>query len=83
MDNIPTALGLSSSDAQQRFNRYGPNEVREAPPHLLRDLALRFWGPVPWMLEGAFALELILGKVPEAIILLALLVFNAVLAEVQ
>ena len=83
MDNIPSALGLSSSDAQQRFDRYGPNEVREAPPHLLRDLALRFWGPVPWMLEGAFALELILGKVPEAIILLALLVFNAVLAEVQ
>jgi H+-transporting ATPase len=75
--------GLTTEEARARLARYGPNEVPEEPPHTLRDLARRFWGPVAWMLEAALAIELFLQKYPEASIILGLLVFNGVLAQVQ
>ncbi len=77
------AEGLSTEEASRRLARVGPNEIPEAPPRLLRDLLRRFWGPVAWMLEAALVLEVLLGKVPEALILVFLLVFNAVLAQLQ
>ena len=75
--------GLTSQEARNRLAQFGPNEVPEEPPHTLRDFARRFWGPVAWMLEAALAIELLLQKYPEAAIILALLVFNAVLAQLQ
>ncbi len=76
-------VGLTTQEARDRLARYGPNEVPEEPPHTLREFARRFWGPVAWMLEVALAIELLLRKYPEAAILLALLVFNAGMAELQ
>jgi len=75
--------GLTTSEAQQRFSTLGPNEIPEEPPHLLRDFAGRFWGPVPWMLEAALAIELVLEQFPGSAIIVALLFFNAILAQVQ
>jgi H+-transporting ATPase len=43
----------------------------------------KFWAPVPWMLEAAIALELILGKYVEAAIIALLLIFNALLGFFQ
>ena len=43
----------------------------------------KFWAPVPWMLEAAIGLELILGKYVEAAIIALLLVFNALLGFFQ
>ena len=43
----------------------------------------KFWSPVPWMLEGAIALELALGKYVEGAVIGLLLVFNAALGYVQ
>jgi putative PIN family toxin of toxin-antitoxin system len=43
----------------------------------------KFWAPVPWMLEAAIALELILGKYVEATIIALLLIFNALLGFFQ
>jgi H+-transporting ATPase len=82
-NEVAKTAGLTTQEARDRLARYGPNEVPEEPPHTLRDLARRFWGPVAWMLEAALAIELLLQKYPEAAIILALLVFNAVLAQVQ
>ena len=79
----PAAGGLTSVEARRRFAEVGPNEVPEEPPHRLREFARRFWGPVAWMLEVALAIELALDKIPEAAILVALLVFNAAVAEIQ
>ncbi len=75
--------GLTNVEAEARLARFGPNEIPDEPPHTVREFAARFWGPVPWMLEAALAIELLLEKFPEAAIILALLVFNAVLAQVQ
>ena len=43
----------------------------------------KFWAPVPWMLEAAIVLELILGKYVEAAIIAFLLVFNSLLGFFQ
>jgi H+-transporting ATPase len=43
----------------------------------------KFWAPVPWMLEAAVVLELVLGKYIEAAIIAGLLVFNAALGLFQ
>ncbi len=55
----------------------------DASAHALRMAVEKFWAPVPWMLEAAIALELTLGKLLEAGIIAALLVFNAVLGLLQ
>jgi H+-transporting ATPase len=51
--------------------------------HPLRMALEKFWAPVPWMLEAAIVLELVLGKYVEAAIIVALLVFNAGLGLFQ
>ncbi len=51
--------------------------------HPLRMAIEKFWAPVPWMLEAAIILELVLGKYVEAAIIAALLIFNAALGLFQ
>ncbi len=75
--------GLSSAEAAERLSKFGPNALPERRRHPLLAFLARFWGPVPWMLEVAVILELVLRKTPEAIIIAALLVFNALLSLLQ
>jgi len=51
--------------------------------HPFRMALEKFWAPVPWMLEAAIVLELVLGKYVEAAIIAALLIFNAALGLFQ
>jgi H+-transporting ATPase len=51
--------------------------------HSLRDLLVKFWAPVPWLLEFAVVLQVVLHKYLEAAVIAALLIFNAVLAYFQ
>jgi H+-transporting ATPase len=51
--------------------------------HPLRTAIGKFWAPVPWMLEAAIILEVVLGKYVEAAIMATLLVFNAALGLFQ
>ena len=48
-----------------------------------RRLATRFWGPLPWMLEGTIVLTLLLGKDLEGLIITVLLVLNSAISFVQ
>ncbi|WP_414040680.1 plasma-membrane proton-efflux P-type ATPase [Acidithiobacillus sp. M4-SHS-6] len=80
---ITTCKGLSKEEAQKRLAQYGPNAVQEEVPHTWLLFLLKFWAPVPWMLEATFVLEVLLGKWPEAIIILLLLLFNGVLGFTQ
>jgi H+-transporting ATPase len=41
------------------------------------------WGPIPWLLEAAMLFELFLGKIPQSIVVFLLLVFSAVIGEIQ
>jgi H+-transporting ATPase len=51
--------------------------------HPLRRALAKFWAPVPWMLEAAIVLEIVLGKYIEAGIIAGLLAFNAALGFFQ
>ncbi|MBB6143792.1 H+-transporting ATPase [Silvibacterium bohemicum] len=51
--------------------------------HPLRNALSKFWAPVPWLLEAAIALQLMLHKDLEAAVIAGLLVFNAALAYFQ
>ena len=54
-EDIQTDLeqGLSTEEALQRFQRYGPNALVEEKVSTLHKLLTYFWGPIPWMIETA------------------------------
>jgi H+-transporting ATPase len=70
-------------EAHQRYEKFGPNTLPDTSVHPFRRALEKFWAPVPWMLEVAIALELMLGKYVEAAIIASLLVFNAALGLLQ
>ena len=78
-----TARGLTEQEAAARLKQFGPNAIPEQKPHPIRALLLKFWGPVPWMLEVTFILEMSLHKPVESIIIALLLIGNAILGFVQ
>jgi len=75
--------GLTSAEAQSRLAKSGPNAMPDTAMHPLRRALDKFWAPVPWMLEAAIVLEIVLGKYVEAGIIAALLAFNAALGFFQ
>ncbi|NNM65752.1 MAG: HAD-IC family P-type ATPase, partial [Burkholderiales bacterium] len=77
------AEGLRSADAAQRLLRFGPNAIADQIVPVWRQLLVKFWAPVPWMLEAVIVLQIVLGRGLEALVIAVLLVFNAVVAFVQ
>jgi len=75
--------GLTSQEARARLDKFGPNSMPHMGVHPLRMALAKFWAPVPWMLEAAVLLELLLGKYVEGSIIAVLLLFNAVLGLLQ
>jgi H+-transporting ATPase len=75
--------GLTNDEARRRLAQSGPNAMPDTSVHPLRMALEKFWAPVPWMLEAAIVLELVLGKYVEAAIIALLLVFNAALGLFQ
>jgi H+-transporting ATPase len=75
--------GLTSDEARSRLEKSGPNSMPDTALHPLRRALTKFWTPIPWMLEAAILLELVLGKFVEAGIIAVLLVFNAALGYFQ
>jgi magnesium-transporting ATPase (P-type) len=69
--------GLETEEVQKRRAEYGYNEVPEKKVSFWRRLGKRFWGIVPWMLEATAIITLILGKYPQALVIVFLLFFNA------
>jgi len=76
-------LGLTSAEAQRRLERYGRNEIPERRPHPFFALLRKFWGPIPWMLQGTIVIQMLLGKSGEAAIVGALLIFNAAVSFIE
>ena len=76
-------VGLSSARARALLAELGPNSVPEERPSLTARLADSLWAPVPWMLEATIVLELALGKWVDAMIVAAVLTFNAALGFLQ
>src|ERR1700735_817170 len=81
--DAPTATGLTAAEACRRLQQSGPNAAPDISVHPLRRALTKFWAPVPWMLEAAIVLEIVLGKYVEAAIIALLLAFNAALGLFQ
>ena len=81
--DVPIPTGLTSDDARRRLEKFGPNAVPDTALHPLRRALTHLWAPVPWMLEAAIVLEIVLGKYIEAGVIAVLLAFNAVLGFLQ
>src|ERR1017187_5810825 len=81
--DVPLPAGLTSDEARRRLEKFGPNAVPDTALNPLRRALTKFWAPVPWMLEAAIVLELVLGKYVEAAIIAVLLAFNAPLGFLQ
>jgi H+-transporting ATPase len=75
--------GLTSDEARTRLEKDGPNAMPDTSGHPLRNALGKFWAPVPWLLEASIALEIALHKYYEAVVIAALLLFNAALSYFQ
>jgi H+-transporting ATPase len=89
-DTAPAAVsandspdGLTSDEARRRLEKSGPNSMPDTSSHPARRAFEKLWAPIPWMLEAAIVLELVLGKYVGAGIITVLLLFNAVLGFFQ
>ena len=72
--------GLETQEVQRRLAEYGYNEVPEKRESFPRRLGKRFWGIVPWMLEATAIVTIVLGKYPQALVIVFLLFFNAAMS---
>ena len=70
--------GLSSEESRRRLVLFGPNALEEKRVSPLRKFLGYFWGPIPWMIEVAAILSAVVRDWADFAIIVALLIFNAV-----
>jgi H+-transporting ATPase len=75
--------GLTGEEARRRLEKFGPNAMPDTAADLWRMALTRFWAPIPWMLELAVLVQLVLGDYVQAAVIGILLVFNGILGFVQ
>ena len=81
---IQPSEGLSSSEAQKRLQKTGPNELKEAPRAGFLQMVLdQFNNFIVIILILASIVSAFLGDYVEAIAILAIVVLNAILGVVQ
>src|SRR5215471_4084623 len=71
--------GLNPGQLQERLSQYGPNALPEEKKTALSAFLAYFWGPIPWMIEAAALMALIVGDWGDFTIITSLLLFNALL----
>jgi len=78
-----SADGLTDSVVRQRLQRFGFNEVTEKKENPAAQFLKRYWGPMPWLLELAIVLGIVVKHYLEAGIIFALLTINSVIGQMQ
>jgi H+-transporting ATPase len=72
-------LGLTESEAKNRIEKFGYNEIAEDKKNPLVEFFSRYLGPMPWLLELAIVLSCVLEHYVEAVIIFVLLTINVVI----
>ncbi len=68
--------GLNDSEAKKRLEKCGKNSIEEKKASIFMKILKYFWGPIPWMIEIAAILSIIVGHYAEFHIILVLLLLN-------
>src|SRR3989475_351837 len=76
---VDPKIGLNPAELQERFNKYGPNALAEEKKSALSAFFAYFWGPIPWMIEAAALMALVVRDWGDFTIIASLLLFNALL----
>jgi H+-transporting ATPase len=71
--------GLAPAQLQERLSKYGPNALPEEKKSTLSALFAYLWGPIPWMIEAAALMALVVGDWGDFTIIVSLLLFNGLL----
>ena len=76
--------GLSSLEAASRLERYGANQLPEPnPPNLIVTFLRQFLSPFIYILMVAAIVSLLIGQLPSAIFIAAVLMLNALIGAAQ
>jgi H+-transporting ATPase len=78
-----SADGFADSEGQRRLQVFVFNEVAEKKKSPAIEFLMRYWGPMPWLLELAIVLSGVLKHYLEAGIIFALLTINTGIGQVQ
>lgn len=78
-----SAQGLTATEASQRLQRYGANEIAEQRRNPVLVFLGYFWAPIPWMIEAALVLSLAARHWTDAAIIAGLLMMNGGVAFVE
>jgi len=68
--------GLNPNQLQERLSKYGPNALPEEKKSALSALLAYFWGPIPWMIEAAALMALIVGDWGDLTIIASIIPSN-------
>lgn len=82
-DDNPTGTGLTTAQARGLHTQYGWNETPDRQTGFVLGTLKRMWDPVSWLLEAAMVFEFALGKGPQALFVLLLLLFSAITGQLQ
>ncbi len=84
LNSLKTSMvGLAESEVESRLEQFGYNEIVEKKKNPFLDFLLRYWGPMPWLLELAMVLSFVLKHDLEGIIIFVLLTVNAVIGHLH
>ncbi len=80
LNELKTSIdkGLSEEEAKRRLERYGFNEIPEKKINPVLKFLMYFWGPIPWMIEIAAVLSILVHHWEDFWIIFSLLILNAV-----
>src|SRR3990167_1523879 len=78
-----TSNGLTSQEAADRLKAFGLNILLEKERSAFIRFLLYFWGPIPWMIELAAILSIILRHWPDLAIILTLLLVTGLVGFFQ
>ncbi len=78
-----TGDGLSDAEVKKRLDKFGTNEIVEKKTNPLLEFLLRYWGPMPWLLELALGLSFVLSHFMEGVIIFVLLTMNAIIGQLH
>ena len=76
--------GLTSEQAKNRYEKYGPNQIQKTK----KDSAIKLlWrqinNPLIWVLIGSSLLAVLLGKITDGLVVLSVVVINTIIGFIQ